>query len=53
MHGYGISDMIGTRLSDMKGNYTSVYARRTFQIANAETLKNVDLYVFFTAGFIC
>ncbi len=44
--------LIGTELPDMRGNYTSVYLRRTFDIPHPDEFSSVALKVLSDDGFV-
>ena len=48
--GYG-EDYINTELSDMRGNYTTVYFRKEFTVANPDSIENLTLNVLYDDGF--
>ncbi|MCW5558599.1 MAG: lamin tail domain-containing protein, partial [Verrucomicrobiae bacterium] len=48
---YG-EDLAGTELTDMRGRYTSVYLRRTFDVANPGELASATLKVLSDDGFV-
>ncbi len=48
--GYG-EDFITTNLSDMQGNYTSVFLRKKFYIDNPATISNLKLFAIYDDGF--
>jgi hypothetical protein len=48
--GYGESFVI-TELTDMQGNYTTVYLRKTFDVADPNALTNLRLDVKYDDGF--
>ena len=50
--GYGDGDD-ATVLSDMEGNYSTVYLRRTFQVSDINTIATFFLQVDFDDGFVC
>ncbi|MEW6233868.1 MAG: CotH kinase family protein [Candidatus Omnitrophota bacterium] len=52
-HGYSIGDMVGTRLSDMRRRYSTVYVRQDFNLTDPTILESVYLYVFYTGGYVC
>ena len=37
----------------MQESYTTVYIRRNFNVQNVESLKTVELYTFYSGGYIC
>src|SRR5688572_14660028 len=49
---YGEAIAGGTLLNDMQGNYSSVFLRRTFTIANLAQISSADLDVQADDGFI-
>ncbi|MCP5526503.1 MAG: lamin tail domain-containing protein [Verrucomicrobiales bacterium] len=49
-YGDGVSE--GTELSDMRGSYTCVFTRRTFEVADVAALDSVLLGVDYDDGFV-
>ncbi len=47
--GYG-ENFIATELSDMRGGYTTVYLRKSFDVANPETFDTLELEVQYDDG---
>lgn len=51
--GFGIGDRDDkTVLADMRGNYTTVYLRKEFEVASAQDIENLALAVAYDDGFI-
>ena len=48
--GYG-EGFVATGLSDMRGSYTSVFLRRTFQVANPSAITQLQLEALLNDGF--
>ncbi len=51
--GTGRNDFMSTRLTDMQGNYSTVYIRRRFNITNPDEYKSLFLYPFYKDGYVC
>ncbi len=49
--GYDPSLRLGTRLDDMRGEYTSVYLRRTFNVSDPDTFNSIELQTLHDDGF--
>ncbi|MBE0537337.1 MAG: lamin tail domain-containing protein [Phycisphaerae bacterium] len=49
--GYDSSLSMGTRLSDMNGNYTAIYLRKEFDIADPAQIKSLKAAVQYDDGF--
>jgi hypothetical protein len=50
--GSGLQDCLATSLTDMKGSYLSVYARRTFTVEDPELVKKLTLEMKYDDGYI-
>ena len=50
--GSGLQDCLATSLTDMKGSYLSVYARRTFTVENPALVKTLTLEIKYDDGYI-
>ena len=51
--GYGDNPVIGTKLTDMRNQYTTVYLRKQFSIHNVAILPDSDLSIYYSGGYIC
>ncbi len=49
--GYDRSEYMGTSLDDMRGNYTSVYFRKTFVVADPGAVATLAMQIKFDDGF--
>lgn len=49
--GYGES-IVNTNLSDMRGNYTSFYMRKTFEIDNPDSIGQLSAFTVYDDGYI-
>jgi len=47
----GVANAGGTRLDDMRGNYTTVFLRRTFDATNPDSYGRIRLEALFDDGF--
>ncbi|MBN1673825.1 MAG: fibronectin type III domain-containing protein [Kiritimatiellae bacterium] len=50
--GYGAPAVGGTVLSDMRGNYTSIFLRRTFHVADPPLVAAIAVQIRYDDGFI-
>jgi len=50
--GYGNQSFIGTRLSDMRTSYSTIYLRKTFTVADLEAIDSLNLEVQYDDGFV-
>ncbi len=51
--GYGDLDQVNTVLSDMQGNYSTVYIRHAFTVSDPASLGTLSLTVYYDDGFVC
>ena len=51
--GYGDLAHVNTTLSDMRGNYTTVYLRKTFSLSSLNRWQVFFLDLYYDDGFVC
>ncbi|MCX5638564.1 MAG: lamin tail domain-containing protein, partial [Planctomycetota bacterium] len=49
--GYDSSLPMGTKLSDIKGKYSTIYLRKTFEVSDVSEIDSIKLGVLFDDGF--
>ncbi|MBI1390512.1 MAG: hypothetical protein GC154_18910 [bacterium] len=50
--GYGDTDLVETLLDDMRGNYSTVYLRKTFQVQSVNEIGSLVFSIDYDDGFI-